>query len=54
MELPKLSQFGSLSTESINPVLTLLVKKRFFTSSENKSIKILRYIGKSKASHEIH
>jgi len=42
MELLKLSQFGSLSTESIHLVFTLLVKKWFFTSSENKSVKTLK------------
>lgn len=42
IELPKLSQFGSLSTRSIHLVFTLLVKKKFFTSAENKNVKILR------------
>lgn len=36
MELPKLFQFGSLCTEPIHLVFTLLVKKIFYTFRKQK------------------
>lgn len=44
MELPKLSQSGNLRTESIHLMLTFILQKTFFASSENQSIKIPKQV----------
>lgn len=44
MELPKLSQSGNLRTESIHLMLTFILQKTVFASSENQSIKIPKQV----------